>query len=71
MTRGFAPGDSRAKQAGQQGGAIRGEQQKRASIALWLQRFPGLTPEAARVIYLAGFNAGWQAGARARKREAQ
>lgn len=69
MKHGFTPGDPRAQLAGKKGGAIRGEQKKRESIAIWLQRFPGVSPEAAREIYSAGYRSGWQCGAKARKRQ--
>lgn len=64
MTKGWPTGDPRARAHGQKGGLVRGEQRKRESIALWLQRFPGITPDAAREIYDAGYAAGWQIGRR-------
>lgn len=67
--KGFSVGDPRATLAGKKGGAIRGAQRRRESIAIWLQRFPGVTADAARTIYQAGYVRGWQCGSKARKRQ--
>lgn len=54
---------------GQKGGQISAERRKLQSVANWLVRFPGTSPEAARTIYEAGYKSGTQAKYQQQKRQ--
>lgn len=66
---GFTKGDPRAVAAGKKGGAVSAQRRQQKTIARWLARFPGTTPEAAWLIYRAGYNAGTQAKYQRQKRK--
>ena len=67
MSRGFTEGDPRAVAAGQKGGLERGKQLGITQRRKWMERFPEVTPEAARAIYQSGYVAGWAAKRNARR----
>lgn len=64
----YVPGDPRAIARGKVGGAKSAERRRWKSLVDWQRRFPGVPAEAARAIYLQGYNSGHQAGLAARRR---
>lgn len=58
MRKGFVEGDERAVIAGRRGGIVRGKQLSAARLQAWAEKFPAVPTDAARAIYLCGYQAG-------------